>query len=194
MAAPIAVGRRNLVCAADTKDRALQSRTEVTFEVNGKAERLTLDNRTTLLDALREHLQLTGTKKGCDHGQCGACTVMVNGRRINACLTLAVMHEGDEITTIEGLGEPDNLHPMQAAFIKHDGFQCGYCTPGQICSAVAVLEEIKANIPSHVTADLTEPTMLSPSEVRERMSGNLCRCGAYSNILEAIEDVAGVSA
>ncbi|WP_309769178.1 aldehyde dehydrogenase iron-sulfur subunit PaoA [Agrobacterium larrymoorei] len=194
MAAPIAVGRRNLVCAADTKDRALQSRTEVTFEVNGKAERLTLDNRTTLLDALREHLHLTGTKKGCDHGQCGACTVMVNGRRINACLTLAVMHEGDEITTIEGLGEPDNLHPMQAAFIKHDGFQCGYCTPGQICSAVAVLEEIKANIPSHVTADLTEPTMLSPSEVRERMSGNLCRCGAYSNILEAIEDVAGVSA
>ncbi|MDR6100025.1 xanthine dehydrogenase YagT iron-sulfur-binding subunit [Agrobacterium larrymoorei] len=172
----------------------MQSRTEVTFEVNGKAERLTLDNRTTLLDALREHLHLTGTKKGCDHGQCGACTVMVNGRRINACLTLAVMHEGDEITTIEGLGEPDNLHPMQAAFIKHDGFQCGYCTPGQICSAVAVLEEIKANIPSHVTADLTEPTMLSPSEVRERMSGNLCRCGAYSNILEAIEDVAGVSA
>ncbi|WP_349039943.1 aldehyde dehydrogenase iron-sulfur subunit PaoA [Agrobacterium sp. SORGH_AS 787] len=194
MTAPIAVGRRNLVCAADTKDRALQSRTEVTFEVNGKAERLTLDNRTTLLDALREHLHLTGTKKGCDHGQCGACTVMVNGRRINACLTLAVMHEGDEITTIEGLGEPDNLHPMQAAFIKHDGFQCGYCTPGQICSAVAVLEEIKANIPSHVTADLTEPTMLSALEVRERMSGNLCRCGAYSNILEAIEDVAGVSA
>jgi xanthine dehydrogenase YagT iron-sulfur-binding subunit len=119
---------------------------------------------------------------------------MVNGRRINACLTLAIMHEGDEITTIEGLGEPDNLHPMQAAFIKHDGFQCGYCTPGQICSAVAVLEEIKANIPSHVTGDLTKPAALSPSEVRERMSGNLCRCGAYSNILEAIEDVAGVSA
>ncbi|WP_312808819.1 aldehyde dehydrogenase iron-sulfur subunit PaoA [Agrobacterium cavarae] len=176
------------------KDRALHSTTEVSFEVNGKAKSLTLDNRTTLLDALREHLHLTGTKKGCDHGQCGACTVMVNGRRINACLTLAVMHEGDEITTIEGLGEPDNLHPMQAAFIKHDGFQCGYCTPGQICSAVAVLEEIKANIPSHVTGDLTKPAALSPSEVRERMSGNLCRCGAYSNILEAIEDVAGVSA
>ncbi|MGP4693051.1 aldehyde dehydrogenase iron-sulfur subunit PaoA [Agrobacterium cavarae] len=176
------------------KDRALHSTTEVSFEVNGKAESLTLDNRTTLLDALREHLHLTGTKKGCDHGQCGACTVMVNGRRINACLTLAVMHEGDEITTIEGLGEPDNLHPMQAAFIKHDGFQCGYCTPGQICSAVAVLEEIKANIPSHVTGDLTKPATLSPSEVRERLSGNLCRCGAYSNILEAIEDVAGVSA
>ena len=172
----------------------MQSTTDVSFEVNGKAERLALDNRTTLLDALREHLHLSGTKKGCDHGQCGACTVIVNGRRINACLTLAVMHEGDKITTIEGLGEPDNLHPMQAAFIKHDGFQCGYCTPGQICSAVAVLEEIKANIPSHVTADLTQPTALSASEVRERMSGNLCRCGAYSNILEAIEDVAGVSA
>ena len=172
----------------------MHSTTEVSYEVNGKAESLTLDNRTTLLDALREHLHLTGTKKGCDHGQCGACTVMVNGRRINACLTLAVMHEGDEITTIEGLGEPDNLHPMQAAFIKHDGFQCGYCTPGQICSAVAVLEEIKANIPSHVTCDLTKPATLSSSEVRERMSGNLCRCGAYSNILEAIEDVAGVRA
>ena len=172
----------------------MESTTDVSFEVNGKAERLALDNRTTLLDALREHLHLSGTKKGCDHGQCGACTVIVNGRRINACLTLAVMHEGDTITTIEGLGEPDSLHPMQAAFIKHDGFQCGHCTPGQICSAVAVLEEIKANIPSHVTADLTQPAALSASEVRERMSGNLCRCGAYSNILEAIEDVAGVSA
>ena len=116
-----------------------------------------LDTRTTLLDALREHLHLTGTKKGCDHGQCGACTVIVDGRRINSCLTLAVMHEGDEITTIEGLGTPDNLHPMQAAFVKHDGYQCGYCTPGQICSAVAVLDEIKAGIPSHVSADLTAP-------------------------------------
>lgn len=172
----------------------MQSTTEVSFEVNGKVESLTLDNRTTLLDALREHLHLTGTKKGCDHGQCGACTVMVNGRRINACLSLAVMHEGDDITTIEGLGQPDNLHPMQAAFIKHDGFQCGYCTPGQICSAVAVLEEIAANIPSHVTEDLCGQAALTASEVRERMSGNLCRCGAYSNILEAIEDVAGVRA
>lgn len=187
-------GEAQLCCAADAKDRALQSRTDVSFEVNGKTESLTLDNRTTLLDALREHLHLTGTKKGCDHGQCGACTVIVNGRRINACLTLAVMHEGDEITTIEGLGKPDDLHPMQAAFIKHDGFQCGYCTPGQICSAVAVLEEIKANIPSHVTGDLTQSAAFSPAEVRERMSGNLCRCGAYSNILEAIEDVAGVRA
>ena len=129
----------------------------VKLTVNGKAQRSALDTRTTLLDALREHLHLTGTKKGCDHGQCGACTVIVDGRRINSCLTLAVMHEGDEITTIEGLGTPDKLHPMQAAFVKHDGFQCGYCTPGQICSAVGVLDEIKAGIPSHVTADLTAP-------------------------------------
>ena len=129
----------------------------VSFQVNGKLQELELDTRTTLLDALREHLQLTGTKKGCDHGQCGACTVIVDGRRINSCLTLAVMHDGDSITTIEGLGTPANLHPMQAAFVKHDGYQCGYCTPGQICSAVAVLDEIKAGIPSHVSADLTAP-------------------------------------
>ncbi|WP_365999170.1 aldehyde dehydrogenase iron-sulfur subunit PaoA [uncultured Agrobacterium sp.] len=186
--------RSGLNLPAGTKETALQSTTQVSFEVNGKAESLTLDNRTTLLDALREHLHLTGTKKGCDHGQCGACTVIVNGRRINACLSLAVMHESDHITTIEGLGQPDNLHPMQAAFIKHDGFQCGYCTPGQICSAVAVLEEIAANIPSHVTSDLCGSAALTESEVRERMSGNLCRCGAYSNIIEAIEDVAGVRA
>ena len=130
--------------------------TSVAFSVNGEQQTLVVDNRTTLLDALREHLHLTGTKKGCDHGQCGACTVIVDGRRINSCLTLAVMHDGDTITTIEGLGQPGNLHPMQAAFVKHDGFQCGYCTPGQICSSVAVLEEIKANIPSHVTENLTE--------------------------------------
>ena len=127
---------------------------EVSFDVNGASHTLDLDTRTTLLDALREHLHLTGTKKGCDHGQCGACTVIVDGRRINSCLTLAVMHEGDSITTIEGLGTPDHLHPMQAAFVKHDGYQCGYCTPGQICSAVAMLDEIKAGIPSHVSADL----------------------------------------
>ncbi|MBZ9606215.1 2Fe-2S iron-sulfur cluster-binding protein, partial [Phyllobacterium chamaecytisi] len=149
------------------------------------------DNRTTLLDLLREHLHLTGTKKGCDHGQCGACTVMVDGRRINSCLTLAVMHEQNEITTIEGLGEPGNLHPMQAAFVKHDGFQCGYCTPGQICSAVAVLQEIKSNIPSHVTGDLTAQAEATPGELRERMSGNICRCGAYSNIIDAIAEVSG---
>ncbi|MGQ8632069.1 aldehyde dehydrogenase iron-sulfur subunit PaoA [Agrobacterium sp. DKPNP3] len=182
------------VRAADTRGKALQNTTEVALDVNGQAQRLTLDNRTTLLDALREHLHLTGTKKGCDHGQCGACTVIVDGRRINSCLSLAVMHEGDKITTIEGLGEPGNLHPMQAAFVKHDGFQCGYCTPGQICSSVAMLEEIKANIPSHVTENLTEQAALTSEEIRERMSGNICRCGAYSNILDAINEVAGVPA
>jgi xanthine dehydrogenase YagT iron-sulfur-binding subunit len=165
----------------------------VAFEVNGKRCSLQLDTRTTLLDALREHLRLTGTKKGCDHGQCGACTVIVNGARINSCLTLAVMHEGDRITTIEGLGQPEQLHPMQAAFVKHDGYQCGYCTPGQICSAVAVLDEIKAGIPSHVSPDLTAPPELTNAELRERMSGNICRCGAYSNIAEAIAEVAGSS-
>jgi xanthine dehydrogenase YagT iron-sulfur-binding subunit len=163
----------------------------VLLTVNGQTCSLDVDNRTTLLDALREHLQLTGTKKGCDHGQCGACTVVVDGRRINSCLTLAVMHEGDRITTIEGLGTPDRLHPMQAAFVKHDGFQCGYCTPGQICSAVAVLEEIKAGVPSHVTADLLAPSQVTALELRERMSGNICRCGAYSNIVEAITEVSG---
>ena len=164
---------------------------KVSLIVNGTPRRLALDTRTTLLDALREHLHLTGTKKGCDHGQCGACTVHVNGRRINSCLTLAVMHDGDRITTIEGLGTPDRLHPMQAAFVKHDGYQCGYCTPGQICSAVAVLAEIEAGIPSHATASLTEGPKVSEAELRERMSGNICRCGAYSNIVEAIADVAG---
>ena len=167
---------------------------KVAFTVNGKPRELDLDTRTTLLDALREHLHLTGTKKGCDHGQCGACTVIVDGRRINSCLTLAVMHEGSSITTIEGLGTPQKLHPLQRAFVKHDGYQCGYCTPGQICSAVAVLDEIKAGIPSHVTADLTAKPMLSTDELRERMSGNICRCGAYSNIIDAISDVAGVKA
>jgi xanthine dehydrogenase YagT iron-sulfur-binding subunit len=164
---------------------------KVKFEVNGTAHSLDLDTRTTLLDALREHLRLTGTKKGCDHGQCGACTVIVDGRRINSCLTLAVMHEGSRVTTIEGLGTPERLHPMQAAFVKHDGYQCGYCTPGQICSAVAMLDEVKADIPSHVTGDLTARSKLSAAEVRERMSGNICRCGAYSNILDAIDEVAG---
>lgn len=163
--------------------------TEVGFTVNGTARRLAADNRLTLLDALRENLELTGTKKGCDHGQCGACTVMVNGRRINSCLSLAVMHEGDEIETIEGIGTPDDLDPMQAAFVEHDGYQCGYCTPGQICSAKAVLEEIKAGIPSHVTADITGTIAPTPDEIRERMSGNICRCGAYANILAAIQDV-----
>jgi xanthine dehydrogenase YagT iron-sulfur-binding subunit len=177
--------------AAPTAPLRLPVMSKVSFTVNGKARALELDTRTTLLDALREHLQLTGTKKGCDHGQCGACTVMVEGRRINSCLTLAVMHEGARITTIEGLGTPTNLHPMQAAFVKHDGYQCGYCTPGQICSAVAVLGEIKAGIPSHVSDDLMTPPRVTPAELRERMSGNICRCGAYSNIIDAISEVAG---
>ncbi|TCL63237.1 aldehyde dehydrogenase iron-sulfur subunit PaoA [Rhizobium sp. BK251] len=179
---------------AQSAETTMAYTTKVSFNVNGEKREFDVDNRTTLLDALREHLHLTGTKKGCDHGQCGACTVMVDDRRINSCLTLAVMHEGDKITTIEGLGEPGNLHPMQAAFIKHDGFQCGYCTPGQICSSVAVLEEIKSNIPSHVTDDLTSPAQLTAAEVRERMSGNICRCGAYSNILDAITEVGGIKA
>ena len=165
--------------------------TRVSFTVNGEPRTLELDTRTTLLDALREHLRLTGTKKGCDHGQCGACTVVVGGRRINSCLTLAVMHEGDRITTIEGLGRPEAMHPMQAAFVKHDGYQCGYCTPGQICSAVAVLEEIEAGVPSHVSADITAAPQVTTEELRERMSGNICRCGAYSNIVDAITEVAG---
>ena len=164
---------------------------KVSLTVNGEARHLDLDTRTTLLDALREHLHLTGTKKGCDHGQCGACTVIADGRRINSCLTLAAMHEGDSITTIEGLGAPEHLHPMQAAFVKHDGYQCGYCTPGQICSAVAVLDEIKAGIPSHVSADLAVRPQLTAAELRERISGNICRCGAYSNIVDAIAEVAG---
>ncbi|MBL3960983.1 aldehyde dehydrogenase iron-sulfur subunit [Burkholderia sp. KCJ3K979] len=163
----------------------------VVLKVNGSDRRIDVDPRTTLLDALREHLHLTGTKKGCDHGQCGACTVHVNGVRINACLSLAVMHDGDDITTIEGLGTPSELHPMQAAFIKHDGYQCGYCTPGQICSAVAVLDEIKAGVPSHVTDDLMAPTGATRAELRERMSGNICRCGAYSNIADAMAEFAG---
>jgi xanthine dehydrogenase YagT iron-sulfur-binding subunit len=167
------------------------ARMKVAMTVNGAKRELDLDPRTTLLDALREHLHLNGTKKGCDHGQCGACTVIVDGRRINSCLTLAVMHEGDAITTIEGLGQPGKLHPMQAAFVKHDGYQCGYCTPGQICSAVAVLDEIRAGIPSHATADLGARPRATNDEMRERMSGNICRCGAYSNILDAMTEVAG---
>jgi xanthine dehydrogenase YagT iron-sulfur-binding subunit len=163
----------------------------VSFEVNGQSHALKLDPRTTLLDTLREHLHLTGTKKGCDHGQCGACTVMVNGVRINSCLSLAVQHQGDKVTTIEGLGTPERLHPMQAAFVKHDGYQCGYCTPGQICSAVAVLDEIRRGVPSHVQADLIAHPQVTDMEIRERMSGNICRCGAYSNIVEAIAEVAG---
>jgi len=179
--------------AAGLFDLAMETPTmsEVSISVNGNVCRLNVETRTTLLDALREHMKLTGSKKGCDHGQCGACTVIVEGRRINSCLTLAVMHEGDTVTTIEGLGTPEHMHPMQAAFVEHDGYQCGYCTPGQICSAVAVLDEIKAGIPSHVTVDLNAAPRFTNVELRERMSGNICRCGAYSNIAEAITEVAG---
>ncbi|OWV80395.1 ferredoxin [Rhizobium sp. R635] len=193
-AAAVAVTGAATAAAAQTAGEEMALTSKLSLTVNGKSHAIEIDNRTTLLDALREHLHLTGTKKGCDHGQCGACTVMVDGRRINSCLTLAVMHDGDQVTTIEGLGQPGDLHPMQAAFVKHDGFQCGYCTPGQICSSVAVLEEIKANIPSHVTGDLTAPAQVTPAEIRERMSGNICRCGAYSNILDAIVEVAGTRA
>ncbi len=163
----------------------------VSMEVNGRHRELELDTRTTLLDYLREHLKLIGTKKGCDHGQCGACTVLVNGERINSCLSLAVQHQGDAITTIEGIGTPDDLHPMQSAFIERDGYQCGYCTPGQICSAIGVLAEIKRGVPSHVQADITRPAELTGIELRERMSGNICRCGAYPNIVEAMMQAAG---
>jgi xanthine dehydrogenase YagT iron-sulfur-binding subunit len=190
-AATTAITSVPLAARADTAESEKPVVEKVTLTVNGKVEALELDTRTTLLDALREHLHLTGTKKGCDHGQCGACTVIVDGRRINSCLTLAVMHEGDSVTTIEGLGRPQEMHPMQAAFVKHDGYQCGYCTPGQVCSAVAVLDEIKAGIPSHVTGDLNAQVQMTEMELRERMSGNICRCGAYSNIVEAITEVAG---
>jgi len=170
---------------------AAPSLSKVSIRVNGAAREMEVDTRTTLLDALREHLHLTGSKKGCDHGQCGACTVMIDGRRVYSCLTLAVMHEGDAVTTIEGLGTPENLHAMQAAFVKHDGYQCGYCTPGQICASVSMLEEIRAGVPSHVTANLNETPQVTAEEIRERMSGNICRCGAYSNIVDAITEVAG---
>jgi xanthine dehydrogenase YagT iron-sulfur-binding subunit len=164
----------------------------VELQINGRRHSLTLDPRTTLLDALREHLALTGSKKGCDHGQCGACTVLIEGRRINSCLTLAVMHDGQSVTTIEGLGQGGNLHPLQAAFVEHDGFQCGYCTSGQICSAVGMLAESQSGMPSYVTEDLTKSAAeLSDAEIRERMSGNICRCAAYPNIVEAIKQAAG---
>ena len=191
-AASVAIGQASVVAAQETGPAsAAPAQMPVSMSVNGESRTLKVDTRTTLLDALRENMQLTGTKKGCDHGQCGACTVMVNGERINSCLSLAVMHEGDEITTIEGLGMPGDLHPMQAAFVKHDGYQCGYCTPGQICSAVATLDEIRKGIPSHVTEDLTGPMRATNMEMRERMSGNICRCGAYSNIADAMAEVAG---
>jgi xanthine dehydrogenase YagT iron-sulfur-binding subunit len=167
-----------------------QTSSELTLAVNGAVHRLRLDHRTTLLDALREHLGLTGTKKGCDHGHCGACTVLADGRRVNSCLLLAVAAQDAEITTIEGLaGSGGELHPLQAAFVERDALQCGYCTPGQICSAAAMLAEAEAGWPSAASASLTGPVTLDAAEIRERMSGNLCRCGAYVNILAAIMDV-----
>ncbi|MEK7456350.1 MAG: 2Fe-2S iron-sulfur cluster-binding protein [Pseudomonadota bacterium] len=174
--------------------RHRQALTKTRLKVNGVPHDLDLDPRTSLLDALREHLQLTGTKKGCDHGQCGACTILLNGERINSCLTLAIMHDDDEITTIEGMEQAGKLHPMQAAFIEHDGFQCGYCTSGQICSAIGTLREIAADIPSHASTSLTTPSTATELEIRERMSGNICRCGAYANIVMAITQIARSSA
>jgi xanthine dehydrogenase YagT iron-sulfur-binding subunit len=178
------------------KNTATQAPSKISLAlvINGTEKQLTVAPWTTLLDALREHLDLTGTKKGCDHGQCGACTVLIDGRRINSCLTLAVMHDGQSITTIEGLATGDNLHPLQAAFVEHDGFQCGYCTSGQICSAVGMLAESRSGAPSYVTEDLTHPVAaLTDVEIRERMSGNICRCAAYPNIVAAIRQVAGNS-
>ena len=164
--------------------------TTLTLTINKQDYQLdNLDARTTLLDVCRHHLQITGPKKGCDHGQCGACTILINGRRVNSCLTLAVMHEGDEVTTIEGIGMPESLSALQQAFNDHDAFQCGYCTPGQICSATALIEEVKQNWPSYVTADLKNPDGLLVQEIAERMSGNICRCSAYPNIIKAISQV-----
>jgi xanthine dehydrogenase YagT iron-sulfur-binding subunit len=169
---------------------AVENPVRVALKVNGAAKTLEVDSRMVLLDALRERLEMTGTKKGCDQGQCGACTVLVDGRRVLSCLTLAATCEGREVTTVEGLAKGDELHPVQAAFIKYDGFQCGYCTPGQICSAVGMLAEARRGDVSHVTEDVTaSATRLTDDEIRERMSGNICRCGAYPGIVAAIREV-----
>jgi xanthine dehydrogenase YagT iron-sulfur-binding subunit len=197
ISAGIAVGLPNL-SAAETSSNTQT----ITLKVNGQSKTLSLDTRTSLLDALREHLDLTGSKKGCDHGQCGACTVLIDGRRVNSCLTLAFAAEGAEITTIEGLAktpnpkDPGDLHPVQAAFLEHDGYQCGYCTPGQICSAVAAIEEHKRGALSIVSLHTgkTELPPMTDDEIKERMSGNICRCGAYPNIVAAVRAVAGASA
>jgi xanthine dehydrogenase YagT iron-sulfur-binding subunit len=185
-------GFPGVALSAEESDAEAVTPVSVKLRVNGQLHNLTLDPRTTLLDALREHLALTGSKKGCDHGQCGACTVLLDGRRINSCLTLAAMHDGEPITTIEGLADGETLHPLQAAFIEHDGFQCGYCTSGQICSAMGMLSESRAGAPSYVTENLAEAQpALTDAEIRERMSGNICRCAAYPNIVAAIKQAAG---
>jgi xanthine dehydrogenase YagT iron-sulfur-binding subunit len=173
---------------------ATQNTCAVAFKINGREHQLEVDPRTTVLDLLRDQLGLTGTKKGCDHGQCGACTVLLDGERRNSCLMLAVMQQGKEITTIEGIAQGDQLHPVQQCFIKHDGFQCGYCTPGQICSAVALLHEVRSGAPSFVTGTIADPKpaiQLTDDEIRERMSGNICRCGAYPGIVAAIKEAHG---
>src|SRR5688572_4112601 len=164
---------------------------EIVLRVDGEEHRLIVDTRTTLLDALRERLGNTAPKKGCDHGQCGSCTVLLDGRRATTCLAFAVAHDGAQIVTAAGLGDGDARHPVAEAFLTHDGFQCGYCTPGQICSAVGMLDEVKSGAPSHVTDDLETSPELSDAEIRERMSGNLCRCAAYPNIVAAIQDLIG---
>ncbi|HEY9330705.1 MAG TPA: 2Fe-2S iron-sulfur cluster-binding protein [Streptomyces sp.] len=179
--------------SGEGEERATGNRSTLTLTINGTDHTLTLDHRTTVLDTLRLHLGLTGAKKGCDHGQCGACTVLVDGRRANSCLLLAVAQDGARITTVEGLADSDRLHPLQEAFLERDALQCGYCTPGQICSGVGVLGEAQDGFPSHATAPtapVTAPMALDAAEIRERMSGNLCRCGAYPRIVEAIGDVA----
>ncbi|MGM1065593.1 2Fe-2S iron-sulfur cluster-binding protein [Saccharothrix sp. Mg75] len=164
---------------------------EIELRVDGRVRRLRVDTRTTVLDALRDRLGVTAPKKGCDHGQCGSCTVLLDGRRVVTCLALAVSHDGADITTAEGLADGERLHPVQEAFVERDAFQCGFCTPGQVCSAVGVLAEVEAGHPSAVTPDLTGPVELSDEEIRERMSGNLCRCGAYAGITDAVRDCAG---
>jgi len=191
---PVAHSHQNSVRTGGVVNEVAQATTGsilLQLTVNGQEHRLSVDPRVTLLDLLREHLNLTGTKKGCDHGQCGACTVLAHGRRINSCLSLAVVHEGEQITTIEGFVHGQELHPLQAAFIEYDGLQCGYCTPGQICSAAALIEEARRGDASVVTADLskTGPAELNVEEVRERMSGNICRCGAYPGIVQAVQFV-----
>jgi xanthine dehydrogenase YagT iron-sulfur-binding subunit len=181
--------RRRLAGVRRVGRRAME--TTITLTVDGRQRTVTVDTRMTLLDLLRERLAVTAPKKGCDHGQCGSCTVLLDGRRVTACLTLAVQHDGAEIITASGLGTAEAPHPVQQAFLDHDGFQCGYCTPGQICSAVGMLAELEAGWPSHETADVRSVPELTAAEIRERMSGNLCRCGAYVNIVAAIEQAAG---